>query len=62
MKEIKIVFGKGGKVELLAKGQKGKGTEKFTEKLADELGAVEERHKAGTATKVGTTQQVEQGN
>jgi hypothetical protein len=47
MKEVKLVFMKGGKVKILAEGPNGKGTEKFTEQLAKELGTIEERHKCG---------------
>lgn len=46
MKEIKLVFGKGGKVQILTDAIKGKGTEGFTEKLAKDLGETEERHRA----------------
>jgi hypothetical protein len=45
VKEVKLVFGKGGRVKILAEGMKGKGTENFTMKLAQELGRVVERHK-----------------
>lgn len=62
MREVKLIIGKGGKVKVLAKGTKGQGTAAFTEKLAKELGDIEERHKAGTATDVETSQQIEQGN
>ena len=45
MKEVKLVFCKGGKVKILAEGPNGKGTEKFTEQLAKDLGTIEERHR-----------------
>jgi hypothetical protein len=45
MKQIKLVFGKSGNVKILAPGSAGAGTAEFTEKLAKELGVVEERHK-----------------
>ena len=61
MKEIKLIIGKGGKTEILAKGMKGKGTEKFTEKLAKEMGEIEERHKAQTYGTSEQGQEVEQG-
>lgn len=48
MKEIKLIIGRGGKVKILAKGTKGKGSEQFTEKLAKDLGEIEERHKGNT--------------
>lgn len=61
MKEIKIVFGKGGKVKMLAGGSKGKGTANFTEKLSKELGVTEERHKGETYEKQDQGQNVDQG-
>jgi hypothetical protein len=45
MKEIILVIQKGGKVKILAEGQAGQGTAEFTEKLAKDLGQIEERHK-----------------
>lgn len=62
MKEIKIVVGKGGKIKILAKGQKGTGTAQFTEKLAKELGDVEERHKGETYESTHQDNTVDQGS
>ena len=45
MKEVILIIQKGGKVKILAEGANGKGTEAFTEKLAGEMGRIEERHK-----------------
>lgn len=44
MKEIRVVIA-GGKAKILAEGPAGKGTAGFTEKLAKDLGEIEERHK-----------------
>lgn len=60
MKEIKLIIGKGGKTKILADGVKGKGTEKFTEKLAKELGDIEERHKGTTYLTNETSNEVKQ--
>lgn len=62
MKEIKLVFGKGGKMKILAGGTKGTGTANFTEKLAKELGQIEERHKGTTHEETQENNQVKQGN
>lgn len=59
MREVKLVFGKGGRVKILADGTKGKGTEKFTLKLAQELGRVVERHKGPHHVHVDEPVQVE---
>ncbi len=45
MREVKLVVGKGGKVEIHADGPKGQGTADFTMALAEELGEIVERHK-----------------
>ena len=60
MKEIKLIIGKGGKTKILAKGPAGKGTEQFTEKLAKEMGEIEERHKGGSYEIAETNQDVKQ--
>ena len=52
MKEIKLVISKGGKTKILAGGAGGAGTAAFTEKLAKELGQVEERHRGQDYEKV----------
>lgn len=44
MKEIRLIISD-GEVKILAEGQKGQGTAEFTEKLAKDLGTIEERHK-----------------
>ena len=62
MKEIKIIFGKGGRTQILAPGQKGQGTAQFTEKLAKDLGEIEERHKAQDYTHTDSQQQINQGH
>lgn len=60
MREIKMVFGKGGRVKIHAGGQKGQGTAQFTEKLAKDLGLIEERHKADSYENTHTDQQAKQ--
>lgn len=60
MKEIKINIAKGGRTKILAKGTNGIGTENFTEKLAKELGSIEERHKGGSYEHTQSGQNVEQ--
>ena len=45
MKEVKVVFGSGGRVKLLAEGVNGKGTKDFTLELAKSLGRIVERHR-----------------
>lgn len=45
MKRVILKFGRGGRVKILAEGQAGNGTEKFTESLAKSLGEIKERHK-----------------
>ena len=46
MKEVKLKFvGTLGQMKILAEGPNGKGTEKFTEKLAKGVGRIIERHK-----------------
>lgn len=57
MAEIKLIIPKGGKVKIL---DKGKNAAAFTEKLAKELGSIEERHKGGHFEENTTTQNVEQ--
>lgn len=52
MKEVRLLFGRGGEVRILADGPNGKGTEKFTEELAKALGTIEERHKGHFHTHV----------
>lgn len=44
-KEVKLVIGSGGRVEIHADGPKGYGTAKFTMDLAQALGEITERHK-----------------
>ena len=44
MREVILVI-KDGKMKILAEGTNGKGTEAFTEKLAKDIGTIEERHK-----------------
>ena len=61
MKEIKIVIGKGGRTKILAPGGKGQGTKAFTEKLAKELGDIEERHKGEHYEKTEQKGQISQG-
>lgn len=60
MKEIKIRFGKGGKTTITASKASAGEVAQFTEKLAKELGAIEERHKGGHYESQGGQQQVEQ--
>jgi hypothetical protein len=61
MKEIKLIFGKGGQVKVLDKGLKSGGSSaKFTEKLADELGEIEERHKGEVYEEQPQQQQIDQ--
>jgi hypothetical protein len=63
MKEIKLTFGPGGRVKVLDNGLKkggGTGSTKFTEKLAEELGEIEERHKGETYEQTSQEQQIEQ--
>ena len=60
MKEIKLVFSKGGRVKIHAAGQKGQGTAQFTEKLAKDLGLVEERHRGEAYEDTHTDQQAKQ--
>jgi hypothetical protein len=55
--EIKLIIGRGGKVKILDKAKNAAG---FTEKLAKELGQVEERHKGGSYEGVNNQQQVQQ--
>ncbi len=47
MTEIKIKIGKGGKVDVKVPPSQSEQVAKFTEKLAKDLGKIEERHKAG---------------
>ena len=44
MKQVKLTIGKGGVVKIDAHGQEGAGTAEFTERLANDLGKIEERH------------------
>lgn len=63
MKEIKLTFGPGGQVKVLDQGIKkggGTGSAKFTEKLGEELGDIEERHKGETYEHTSQEQQLEQ--
>lgn len=62
MKEIKLIFGKGGRVKVLDQGLKKSGgsSAKFTEKLAEELGEIEERHKGEVFEEQTDQQQIEQ--
>jgi hypothetical protein len=55
--EVRLIISKGGKVKILDKAKNAAG---FTEKLAKELGQVEERHKGGSYETVGNQQQVQQ--
>lgn len=57
MKEIKLTFKKGGKVVI---DDKSKKSSQFTEKLSEELGEIEERHKGGTYDHVDNKQQIQQ--
>lgn len=50
MKQVKLVYGKGGRVKILADGAKGKGTEQFTMNLAKGLGRIIERHRGPIQT------------
>ena len=52
---------KTGKTKILAKGSGGVGTEAFTEKLAKELGEIEERHRAHGYSSNETQDKVKQG-
>jgi hypothetical protein len=45
MREIKIVISKGGKAKITTPNSNETDVNKFTEKLADEMGKTEERHK-----------------
>lgn len=60
MKEIKIRFGKGGKTKITSDKASAGDSAQFTEKLAKELGSIEERHKGGQYHSQGGEQQVEQ--
>lgn len=62
MKEIKLVFGKGGRTKILAGGSKGAGTAALTEKIAKELGQTEERHKGTEFEQTNTGNEVKQGH
>jgi len=61
-KEIKIVIGKGGKVKMLADKASSGETAAFTEKLAKELGEIEERHKSGHVVSNETKNELKQEN
>ncbi len=60
MREIKIKFSKGGKVQINAAKVTANEVANFTEKLAKELGTVEERHKGEQFETGHNTQQVQQ--
>ncbi len=62
MKEIKLVFGKGGKTKILAGGSKGQGTSALTEKIAKDLGQTEERHKGQEFEQTNQDNQIKQGH
>lgn len=47
MKEIKLTFGRGGKVRMKANKSSAVEMSAFTEKLAKNLGNIEERHVGG---------------
>ena len=55
--EIRLIVSKGGRVKIL---DKGGSNAQFTEKLAKDLGKVEERHKGSSFEQNNTQQQVEQ--
>ena len=61
MKEI-ILKIKDGEVRMFAEGVKGQGTAEFTEKLAKDLGKIEERHKGHDHAHHHDQNQVKQGN
>jgi len=61
MKEI-ILKISGGQVKIFAEGVKGQGTAEFTEKLAKDLGKIEERHKGHDHVHQENQNQVKQGN
>jgi len=44
MKQVKLIFRKGGKCHILAHGTFGEGTSEFTLALANALGEITERH------------------
>jgi hypothetical protein len=46
MREIKIVISKGGKAKITTPNSNEAEVNKFTEKLAEEMGKTEERHKS----------------
>lgn len=58
-KEIKLII-KGGRVKVLAKGSSAQEAANFTEKLAKDLGDIEERHKGGQYEQTQDRQQVKQ--
>ena len=55
--EIKLIVSKGGRVKIL---DKGGSNARFTEKLAKDLGKVEERHRGGVYNQTNNQQQVDQ--
>jgi hypothetical protein len=55
--EVRLIISKGGRVKILDKAKNAAG---FTEKLAKDLGQVEERHKAQDYTTDSRNQQVKQ--
>lgn len=61
MKEI-ILKISNGEVKIMAEGAKGQGTAEFTEKLAKELGKIEERHKGHDHVHQHGQNEVKQGN
>ena len=61
MKEIRLIIN-AGEVKILAEGAKGQGTADFTEKLAKDLGKIEERHKGLDHVAQVHKDQVKQGN
>lgn len=60
MKEIKIKIKAGGKMEIKANKTNAAETAEFTEKLAEEAGTIEERHKGGHYESNQTSDQVKQ--
>ena len=61
MVEIKIRIGKNGKIDIKVPQSQSQKAANFTEKLAKDLGKVEERHKGTTHTKTETNTQQQVG-